>query len=186
VTGTPSLALDSGAGAEATYVSGSGTNTLTFTYVVSSGDTSADLDYDSVNSLTGTIKDAANNAAALGARVTAVGLVGRDETGRRLLASLPDRISHSGFLRPRDYRTPVKTRILAGGVHSAKQQVVRIDRITNGAPAERTNILPNFSFNLAMGTGRLGIASAVNLIFFPLLILVILGLSRRLLAARAS
>ena len=27
-----------------------------------------------------------------------------------------------------DYRTPVKTRILAGGVHSAKQQVVRIDR----------------------------------------------------------
>ncbi len=30
--------------------------------------------------------------------------------------------------------TPVKTRILAGGVHSAKQQVVRIDRITNGAP----------------------------------------------------
>jgi hypothetical protein len=26
------------------------------------------------------------------------------------------------------YRTPVKTRILAGGIHSAKQQVVRIDR----------------------------------------------------------
>ena len=63
VTGTPSLALDSGATAEASYVSGSGTNTLTFTYVVSSGDTSADLDYDSVSSLTGTIKDAANNAA---------------------------------------------------------------------------------------------------------------------------
>ena len=63
VTGTPSLALDSGASAEATYVSGSGTNTLTFTYVVSSGDTSADLDYDSVSSLTGTIKDAAANAA---------------------------------------------------------------------------------------------------------------------------
>ena len=28
----------------------------------------------------------------------------------------------------------MKTRILAGGVHSAKQQVVRIDRIANGAP----------------------------------------------------
>ena len=28
----------------------------------------------------------------------------------------------------RGYRTPTKTRILAGGVHSAKQQVVRIDR----------------------------------------------------------
>jgi hypothetical protein len=37
-----------------------------------------------------------------------------------------------------------------------------------------------------MGTGRLGIASAVNMIFFPLLILVIVGISRRLLAARAA
>ena len=65
MTGTPSLALNSGASAEATYVSGSGTNTLTFTYVVSSGDASADLDYDSASSLTGTIKDAATNAAVL-------------------------------------------------------------------------------------------------------------------------
>jgi len=29
-----------------------------------------------------------------------------------------------------DYVTPVKTRILAGGVHSAKQQMVRIDKAT--------------------------------------------------------
>jgi multiple sugar transport system permease protein len=64
--------------------------------------------------------------------------------------------------------------------------LVVVNILTNGAPAERTNILPNFSYNLAMGTGRLGIASAVNMIFFPLLILVIVGISRRLLAARAS
>ena len=31
-------------------------------------------------------------------------------------------------MRAREYRTPVKTRILAGGIHSAKQQIVRIDR----------------------------------------------------------
>ena len=31
-------------------------------------------------------------------------------------------------VRASRYVTPVKTRILAGGVHSAKQQVVRIDR----------------------------------------------------------
>ena len=30
--------------------------------------------------------------------------------------------------RDRHYRTPVKTRILAGGIHAARQQVVRIDR----------------------------------------------------------
>ncbi len=34
----------------------------------------------------------------------------------------------TGIARPGRYVTPVKTRILAGGVHSAKQQVVRIDR----------------------------------------------------------
>jgi multiple sugar transport system permease protein len=64
--------------------------------------------------------------------------------------------------------------------------LVVVNILTNGAPAERTNILPNFSYNLAMGTGRLGIASAVNMVFFPILVLVILGISRRLLAARAA
>ena len=64
--------------------------------------------------------------------------------------------------------------------------LVIVNILTNGAPAERTDILPNFSFNLAMGTGRLGIASAVNIVFFPLLLLVILGLSRRLLGARGA
>jgi multiple sugar transport system permease protein len=64
--------------------------------------------------------------------------------------------------------------------------LVVVNILTNGAPAERTNILPNFSFNLAMGTGRLGIASAVNMVFFPLLVLVIVGLSRRLLVARGA
>ncbi len=33
---------------------------------------------------------------------------------------------------------------------------------------------------------RLGIASAVNIIFFPLLVLVIVGLSRRLLVVRGA
>ncbi len=33
-----------------------------------------------------------------------------------------------GITRAKGFVTPVKTRILAGGVHSAKQQVVRIDR----------------------------------------------------------
>jgi multiple sugar transport system permease protein len=64
--------------------------------------------------------------------------------------------------------------------------LVVVNILTNGAPAERTNILPNFSFNLAMGNGRLGIASAVNVVFFPLLVLAIVGLSRRLLVARGA
>jgi hypothetical protein len=38
------------------------------------------------------------------------------------------RVNVKRVVREAAYTTPVKTRILAGGVHSAKQQVVRIDR----------------------------------------------------------
>jgi rfaE bifunctional protein kinase chain/domain len=46
------------------------------------------------------------------------------------------RVDVSGVIRPTGYRTPTKTRILAGGVHSAKQQVVRIDRATRPVYSE--------------------------------------------------
>jgi rfaE bifunctional protein kinase chain/domain len=88
------------------------------------------LEYDSTEILPGGAGNAANNAAALGGQVTLVGLAGRDEAGRRLVAALPRRVASDRLVRPADYRTPVKTRILAGGIHSAKQQVVRIDRRT--------------------------------------------------------
>jgi hypothetical protein len=69
VTGTPRLTLETGSTDRIVdYASGSGTNTLTFTYTVQAGDTSADLDYVATSSLalnSGTIKDAANNNATL-------------------------------------------------------------------------------------------------------------------------
>ncbi|WP_312347100.1 fibronectin type III domain-containing protein [Stenotrophomonas acidaminiphila] len=69
VTGTPQLALETGATDRAVnYASGSGTSTLTFDYTVQAGDTSADLDYVSTTALAlngGTIKDAAGNTATL-------------------------------------------------------------------------------------------------------------------------
>ncbi len=87
------------------------------------------LEYDSTEVVPGGAGNAASNVAALGGQVRLVSLAGRDEAGRRLLRSLPSRIDRRGVLRPAGYRTPVKTRILAGGIHSAKQQVVRIDRL---------------------------------------------------------
>jgi len=89
------------------------------------------LRYDSTEILPGGAGNAASNAAALGARVELIGVAGADEAGRRLRASLPPRVSGRGLLRAAGYVTPVKTRILAGGVHSAKQQVVRIDKAGN-------------------------------------------------------
>jgi D-glycero-beta-D-manno-heptose-7-phosphate kinase len=86
------------------------------------------LKYDSTEIVPGGAGNAANNAAALGARVDVVGVVGRDTAGTRLLAAMPRQAAVAGVVRATGYVTPVKTRILAGGVHSAKQQVVRIDR----------------------------------------------------------
>ena len=69
VTGTPQLALNSGG--TASYASGSGTSTLTFTYNVAAGQNSPKLDYTSTSALTlngGTIFDTVTtnpNAAVL-------------------------------------------------------------------------------------------------------------------------
>jgi len=86
------------------------------------------LNYDSTEILPGGAGNAAQNVAALGGRPLVVGVAGRDEPGDRLVAALEKQADVRGVVRPRGYRTPTKTRILAGGVHSAKQQVVRIDR----------------------------------------------------------
>ncbi len=86
------------------------------------------LNYDSTEIVPGGAGNAANNVAALGGTVTAVGFAGRDETGRRLIEALRRHVNVQSVIRPSELRTPTKTRILAGGIHSAKQQVVRIDR----------------------------------------------------------
>ena len=69
VTGTPQLTLETGSEDRVVdYVSGSGSNTLTFNYTVQAGDTSADLDYISTSALTlngGSIKDAGGYDATL-------------------------------------------------------------------------------------------------------------------------
>ena len=90
------------------------------------------LQYDSTEILPGGAGNAANNVAALGARTRLIAIAGKDEPGRRLRACLRG-IETSGLLRPNGYCTPVKTRILAGGVHTAKQQIVRIDRVVSTA-----------------------------------------------------
>jgi rfaE bifunctional protein kinase chain/domain len=91
------------------------------------------LRYDATEVVPGGAGNAASNAAALGAAVDLVGIVGRDVAGRRMIDALPPRAQTRAVRRLASYVTPVKTRILAGGVHSAKQQVVRIDR-AGGSP----------------------------------------------------
>lgn len=69
VTGTPQLLLETGSNdALINYVSGSGTDTLTFTYTIQNNQTSSDLNYQATTSLSlnsGTIRDLAGNTATL-------------------------------------------------------------------------------------------------------------------------
>jgi len=90
------------------------------------------LSYGATEILPGGAGNAASNAAALGARVALVGVVGKDSVGQRLVQALTRRVDVRDVIRVPGFVTPVKTRILAGGIHSAKQQVVRIDR--SGGP----------------------------------------------------
>ena len=69
VVGTPQLTIETGStDRTVSYLSGSGTNALTFSYTVQAGDTSSDLDYVATSALalnSGTIKDAAGNDVVL-------------------------------------------------------------------------------------------------------------------------
>jgi D-glycero-beta-D-manno-heptose-7-phosphate kinase len=90
------------------------------------------LEYDSTEVVPGGAGNAANNVAAIGGSALLAAVIGRDEPGRRLLKSLHRRVNPRAVVRSTRRGTTIKTRILAGGIHSAKQQVVRIDRVAGG------------------------------------------------------
>ena len=92
------------------------------------------LRYDQTIVVPGGAGNAASNTAALGGQVALAAIVGQDGAGKRLVESLARGISRASLVRADGYDTPLKTRILAGGIHSAKQQVVRIDRIRSAVP----------------------------------------------------
>ena len=80
--------------------------------------------------------NAVANLCALGARVLPVGIVGDDEIGRRLRALLEEQGADvSGVLVAPGRPTATKTRVLAGGKNTRRQQMIRIDRDGPGAPA---------------------------------------------------
>ena len=72
--------------------------------------------------------NAVANVRALGGEPLPLGVVGDDESGRRLLEAFAQRgVTTDGIAVRPGYRTPTKTRILGGGRHAIKQQIVRYD-----------------------------------------------------------
>ncbi|HEY7511961.1 MAG TPA: PfkB family carbohydrate kinase [Vicinamibacteria bacterium] len=89
------------------------------------------LEYDGTDVRLGGGANAAHNIRTLGGRPLPLGVLGRDDHGRRVRALLrATGIPAARVLTEPAYVTPVKTRILGGGVHSTKQQMVRIDKTT--------------------------------------------------------
>ncbi len=108
--------------------------------------------YESSEVKLGGAGNAAANLRSLGAKVTAVGLVGRDEMG----AGLRELCRRSGIKlvspKARGIATETKTRILAGGVNTRRQQMLRLDRGQRGAlPAEVQWELANLLREAAKG-----------------------------------
>lgn len=77
------------------------------------------------------------NLADLGVSVLPVGVVGDDEPGKLLIKAFRQKhIPITGILKDKGYATVTKTRILAGMAHSARQQVVRLDREPAAEPSQ--------------------------------------------------
>jgi D-glycero-beta-D-manno-heptose-7-phosphate kinase len=73
--------------------------------------------------------NAAHNVRALGATVQPIGVLGADPAGDEVLRLFGGAgIPCEGVSRAAGRLTPVKTRIMAGGYESTRQQVVRLDR----------------------------------------------------------
>lgn len=80
--------------------------------------------------------NAAANLASLGAGTFALGAIGDDEAGRSLL-SLLEEAGIAPRLTVTSGPTETKTRILAGGINTTRQQMLRVDRCREGAlPAQ--------------------------------------------------
>ncbi len=94
--------------------------------------------YESSELKAGGAGNAAQNLAALGVKVRAVGAVGDDALGTALLDELEGSgIDVAGIERIRGRPTEAKTRILAGGRSTRRQQMIRLDRAP-GSPIPET------------------------------------------------
>jgi rfaE bifunctional protein kinase chain/domain len=81
--------------------------------------------------------NAAANLAALGADACFVGLVGDDDGAEQLAELFRARgVDDQHLLRAPARRTVTKTRIMAGGIHTTKQQMLRLDREDTAPPSD--------------------------------------------------
>jgi rfaE bifunctional protein kinase chain/domain len=101
------------------------------------------LNYRGSSIVPGGAANAINNLHALGARPVPLGILGKDDAGKALRQQFSrSKISLSKVRVVKGYMTPTKSRYSAGSAHSARQQVLRIDRssaFVHSAESAKTN-----------------------------------------------
>lgn len=105
------------------------------------------LRHEQTETVPGGAANAALNVAALGANCILLGVVGSDETGRKIVEVLERKGVETKFLiHSKDWQTTTKTRIFAGQPHAPRQQVIRVDyENENRLAAEiQTEMVRNF------------------------------------------
>lgn len=86
------------------------------------------LRYERTETTPGGAANCATNLAALDAKAVIIGVVGEDEAGSALVSKLrAANVDCSAIGSSSSLRTTTKVRVLAGQVHSTRQQVIRID-----------------------------------------------------------
>ncbi len=100
------------------------------------------LRHEHTETLPGGAANCAMNLASLGAAVSLIGIKGDDEPGRAVTEKLNGAgVDTTGLLVSNALRTTTKVRILAGQLHSTRQQVIRIDyegeRLTDASVREK-------------------------------------------------
>lgn len=91
------------------------------------------LKYDREEIVPGGAANSVNNIKFLGGEPIPVGVIGNDEIGKELVSIFNKKnITTDGIIIDKDTHTIVKTRVMAGGYHTSRQQVIRIDKETKG------------------------------------------------------
>jgi rfaE bifunctional protein kinase chain/domain len=91
------------------------------------------LRHEQTETVPGGAANCAMNLVSLGANVALIGVAGKDAAGQALVETLETAgVDCTGLLTSEKLQTTTKVRILAGQLHSTRQQVIRLDY--EGAP----------------------------------------------------
>lgn len=105
------------------------------------------LRHEQTETVPGGAANCAVNLTALGARVSLVAVAGEDEAGRQLVSKLSEAgVDIRKLVIHKNLRTTTKVRILAGQLHSTRQQVIRLDY--DGSPVNDPELRMRLNENI--------------------------------------